>query len=444
MKVDCLAPSRSAGQVASYRRMFPDQEALPVEYEALAAAGQPGGVCAPAGMIGDSTGRSHDAAQAAGWPFFAQLIAHDITADRSAVGPHTETAALRNARAPRLDLEVLYGDGPVGNPYLYDREDPNLFLTAGDGWDVPRNSQGVALIGDPRDDVHLFVNQLHVTMLHAHNAIVAFLRDRGTPASNVFAQARQTLTWHYQWIVVHDFLPRLVGSRILGEVTAMGGRHYAPSAGEVYLPLEFADAAFRYGHAQIRQAYRLRADGPVLPLFPDLIGFRPVSAEHHLDLAQIFDLPGRPPAQRAKRIDCRLPDSLIQLPYQVTGDVTDDAYRSLAVRDLMRGMATGLPSGEAVAAALGVPALTVEHIGPGWESGTPLWLYVLKEAEYLGDGDRLGPVGGSIVAEVIIGLLRADDTSYLSESSGWQPTLPHEDEFALADLLLLAEAARRP
>ena len=86
--------------------------------------------------------------------------------------------------------------------------------------------------------------------------------------------------------------------------------------------------------------------------------------------------------------------------------------------------------------------MTVEHIGPGWESGTPLLLYVLKEAECLGDGDRLGPVGGSIVAEVIVGLLRADDTSYLSENSGWQPTLPHEGEFSLADLLVLAEAAR--
>jgi hypothetical protein len=443
MKADCLAPSRSTGQVANYGRMFPDQQALPVEYEALTAAGKPGGVCAPA-AAGDSADGSRDAAGAAGWPFFAQLIAHDITADRSALGPHAETAALRNARSPRLDLEVLYGDGPVGNPYLYDRDDPDLFLIEGDGWDVPRNSQGVALIGDPRDDVHLFVNQLHVTLLHAHNATVAFLRDRGTPVADVFAWARQTLTWHYQWIVVHDFLPRLVGSRIAGEVTATGGRHYAPSAGQVYLPLEFADAAFRYGHSQIREAYRLQADGTAVPLFPDLIGFRPVSADRRLDLAQVFDLPGRPPAQRAKRIDGRLPDSLIRLPQQVTGDVTDDAYRSLAVRDLLRGMATGLPSGESVAAALGVPALTGADLGPGWESGTPLWLYVLREAERLGAGDRLGPVGGTIVAEVIIGLLRADDMSYLSQDPGWQPTLPHEGEFSLADLLLLAEAARTP
>jgi Animal haem peroxidase len=422
--------------------MFPDLDALPVESEMLAAAGQAGGACAPAVVDGDSVKGSEDAAQAAGWPFLAQIIAHDITADRSAVGPHADTAELRNAHCPKLNLEPLYVDGPVGNPYLYEIEDPALFLIADDGWDVPRNSQGVALIGDPRNDVHLFVNQLHVMMLHAHNAIVTLLRDQGTEEADLFAQARQTLTWHYQWVVVHDFLPRLVGSQIVDDVLVAGPQHYAPSSEGVYLPLEFADAAYRYGHAQIRDAYRLRADGPVVPLFPDLIGFRELPADHHLDMAQIFDLPDRPPAQRAKRIDGRLPNSLIRLPHEVTGDVPDEAYISLAVRDLMRGMATGLPSGEDVAAALGTPALTIEQIGPGWESGTPLWFYVLKEAECLGDGERLGPVGGRIVAEVIVGLLCSDRGSYMSESPGWQPTLPHEDMFSMADLLLLAEAAR--
>jgi Animal haem peroxidase len=399
---------------AGYRRMFPDLEALPADVSMLAAAGQPGGACAPTAIAGDSANGPADAAQAAGWPFFGQLIAHDITADRSAVGPRADTAELCNARSPKLDLEFLYGDGPLGNPYLYERDDPALFLIADDGWDVPRNSQGVALIGDPRNDVHLFVNQLHVTMLHAHNRIVRLLRDQGIGDAEVFDQARRTLTWHYRWAAVHDFLPRLVGRHLVDDVLVADGRYYSPSSGEVYVPLEFADAAYRYGHAQIRSAYRLRPGGPAVPLFPDLIGFGPVPTSHHLDLAQIFDLPDRAPAQRAKRIDGRLPSSLIALPQQVTGDVPDEAYSSLAVRDLMRGVATGLPSGEAVAAALGVSALTTEQIGPGWEGGTPLWFYILKEAEYLADGERLGPVGGRIVAEVIIGLLRADPASYMS------------------------------
>lgn len=439
----CLAPSRISGR-GSYGRMFPDLESLSAKVSALEATGSRGGACAPAVARGDGVPTGADAAQAAGWPFFGQLVAHDITADRSPVGPQADPAALRNARSPKLSLEPLYGDGPVGNPYLYERADPALFLTADGGWDVPRNSQGVALIGDPRNDVHLFINQLHVVLLHAHNGIVARLRERGDGSAEVFDQARQDLIWHYQWIVIHDFLPRLVGAQVVADVLLAGGRHFAPPPGEAYLPLEFADAAYRYGHTQIRHAYQLRAGGTPLTLFPDLLGFGPVTADHHLDIAQIFDLPGRGPAQRAKKMDGTLPDSLIRLPVEVTGELTDEAYQSLAVRDLIRGQATGLPSGEAVAAALGAPALTRAQVGPGWDLGTPLWFYVLKEAQYPGRGEQLGPVGGRIVAEVIIGLVRADPGSYLSARPDWQPTLPHGDTFSLADLLLFAEANRRP
>ena len=418
--------------------MFPGLPPLSVEISMLEAAGGPGGVSARAPVV---TGQEDDSLQAAGWPFFGQIIAHDITADRSPVGPRADAAELRNARSPRLDLEFLYGDGPVGSPYLYDRDDPALFLIADSGWDVPRNGQGVALIGDPRNDLHLFVNQLHVALLHAHNGVVRRLHETGTAGADMFDQARRTLTWHYQWVVIQDFLPRLVGQNLVDYVLMGGGRHYAPCPGEAYLPLEFADAAYRYGHAQIRDTYHLRADGPELTLFPDLIGFGPLPGDHHLDLAQIFDLPERPPAQRAKKMDGSLPDSLIRLPVQVTGELTHQAHKSLAVRDLMRGQATALPSGEAVAAALQAPSLTAEQIGPGWEQGTPLWFYVLKEAQYLGGGEELGPVGGRIVAEVIIGLVRADPASYLSADPEWQPTLPHEDRFSLADVLSFAAAA---
>jgi hypothetical protein len=201
---------------------------------------------------------------------------------------------------------------------------------------------------------------------------------------------------------------------------------------EAFIPLEFADAAYRYGHGQIRHTYRLVEGGPAVPLFPDLVGFGPVPADRRLDLSQIFDVPGRPPAQRAKRLDGKLAASLIGLPRQVTGAVDTEAYKSLAVRDLLRGETTGLPSGEEVAALLGVPALEST-----WPHGTPLWYYILKEAEHLEGGNRLGPVGGRIVAEVLIGLLRADPASYLSEDPSFRPTLPATGSvFGITDLLL--------
>jgi len=438
----CLSLVRSVDRptgAARYGRMFPGLEPLGTDPHLLMRAGSTGGVCDAAPVLDELVPGGDDATEAAGWPFFGQLVAHDITADRSTIGGGTEPAALRNARAPKLNLEMLYSDGPVGTPFLFDLADPAKFLLGIETGDVPRNQQGVALIGDPRNDVHLFVVSLHVALLRAHNRIVDWLRANGVPANEVFDRARITLTWHYQWVVVHDFLPRLVGPDLVEQVLSEGGRWFAPEPGEGYIPLEFADAAYRYGHGQIRHTYRLTADGPAWPLYPDLVGFGPLPADRRLDLTQIFDVPGHAPAQRAKRLDGRLAGSLIGLPEQVTGAVDTEAYRSLAVRDLLRGETTQLPSGEAVAELMGVPALTAEQVGHPWPEGTPLWFYILKEAEHLGaGGDRLGPVGGRIVAEVLIGLLRADAASYLALEPDWQPTLPTAaPPFTMADLIAL-------
>ncbi|TQM36924.1 peroxidase family protein [Pseudonocardia cypriaca] len=436
----CLSLVRAVDRptgMARYGRMFPGLDPLGTDPQLLMRAGGNGGVCDAAAVLGGLGPGDDDAAEAAGWPFFGQLVAHDITADRSAIAGEVAPDALRNARAPKLNLEMLYSDGPIGSPYLFDLGDPATFLLGPDGADVPRNQQGVALIGDPRNDVHLFALTLHVALLHAHNRIVELLREAGVPDAEVFDRARITLTWHYQWIVVHDFLPRLVGRSLVERVLAEGCRWFTPPASSAYIPLEFADAAFRYGHGQIRHTYRLLDGGPAVPLFPDLVGFGPQPAGRRLDLAQVFDLPGRPPAQRAKRLDGRLATSLIGLPEQVTGS-TDVAYRSLAVRDLLRGETTELPSGEAVAGLMEVPPLTADELEQSWPNGTPLWFYILKEAEHRCGGDRLGPVGGRIVAEVLIGLLRADPTSYLSLEPGWEPTLPAAGpDFGLADLLTL-------
>jgi hypothetical protein len=414
--------------------MFPGLEPLGTDPQVLMRAGSDGGICDAAAQLDPGTG-GDDAEQAAGWPFFGQLLAHDTTADRSPITGGVEVDALRNARSPRLNLEMLYADGPVGSPYLFDLRDPAKFLL--NGYDVPRNPQGVALIGDPRNDVHLFSLSLHVALLQAHNRIVDRLRASGIPEVEVFERARITLTWHYQWVVVHDFLPRLVGRPLVDEVLTDGGKWFRPEPLQAFIPLEFADAAYRYGHGQIRHTYRLVEGGPEVPLFPDLVGFGP--PRQRLDLTQVFDVPGHPPAQRAKRLDGRLAASLIGLPEQVTGAVDEAAYKSLAVRDLLRGDTTRLPSGEEVAKLLDVPPLPTSITGATWPGGTPLWFYVLKESEYLGDGDRLGPVGGRIVAEVLIGLLRADPAGYLCLEPDWQPTLPAAGAtFGLTDLLMPA------
>ncbi len=314
----CLAPSRTADAPAGgarYGHMFPDLPSLICDIPALHAAGEPGGVCDAAAAQEVPDGGGDDAAGAAGWPFFGQVIAHDITADRSPIGPHADLAALRNARSPKLNLEIVYGQGPVGAPYLYDLHDPPKLLTGAQGLDLPRNSQGIALIGDPRNDVHIFAAHLQLALLHSHNGLVDRLRADGEPEAELFDAARRTLTRHYQWIIVHDFLPRLVGTQLVGDVIAHGGRFFSPPPGEAYVPLEFADAAYRYGHSQIRHTYQLQPGGPALPLFPDLAGLGPITPEHRVDLGQLFDLPGHAPAQRAKRMDpAKSPETSMSTP----------------------------------------------------------------------------------------------------------------------------------
>jgi hypothetical protein len=178
-------------------------------------------------------------------------------------------------------------------------------------------------------------------------------------------------------------------------------------------------------------------------MFPDLLGFGPVPASRSIHWTLFFDIAGHAPAQRAKLIDGRLARALIDLPVAVTGESDEQAYHSLAGRDLERGHTYGLPSGEAVAAAMGETPLSKDEVGladSSWEAQTPLWFYVLRESEVRADGERLGSVGGRIVTEVLLGIIDGDPESYRAVEPGWQPNLPARAErFALTDVLVPVE-----
>ena len=438
----CMAPGRNIDAPLSghrYTRMFPDLPHLSIGPEVLHALGRAGGAC----DTRYST-RAESETVAAGWPVFGQFIAHDITADRSPVTHHDDEAFLRNARSARLDLECVYGDGPVGNPFLFSRKDPAKMLLGlndrGDGEDLPRNQEGIALVGDPRQDVHLLISQMHVAMLKAHNRLVDRLREDGVSEADLVAEARRALTWHYQWAMLFDFLPATIGEERTRKLLKDGPRFFQPT-GTIAIPFEFADAAYRFGHSQMRQAYRVQRGGDDLTLFPDLIGFRPVGSDRVIDWSLLFDVPGEPRAARSRPIDGCLAEPLLKLPVDITGELDDQDFQSLAVRDLQRGVATGLPSGEAVARLVGEEPLLRDDVGLsefGWSGETPLWYYLLKEAEVREGGERLGPVGSLIVGEVLLAILDGDPESFRSVDRSWRPTLPSRDpdRFGLADLLV--------
>ena len=445
----CLGPGRASAlghgaeaastSTGAYRRMFPELPPLPSDEAFLQKLGTS---CGTEASRFSANGKD-DASGAAGWTFLGQFIAHDVTADRSALVDRADIEALKNVRRQKLKLEFLYGSGPAGEPYLYDVNDSAKLMIglndAGQAEDLQRNAQGIAIIVDPRNDSHLLMAQMQVLFSKFHNRIVDWLREEGTAEHTIFAEARRLVVWHYQWIILREFLPEVIGDGLTDALLAGGSRYYRPAA-DPFIPLEFADAAYRYGHGQLRESYRVKPGGPPVPLFPDLVGFRPVPASRVVDWAGFFDLPGRPAAQRAKKMDGQLCSPIMHLPLALTGDVEVEAFHSLAARDLQRGRAVGLPSGEAIARHIGATPLTRDQTAlasMGWNQETPLWYYILKESEIQRNGDRLGEVGGRIVGEVVVGLLDHDSSSFRVARPDWRPELPSRvgGTFTMADLL---------
>jgi Animal haem peroxidase len=444
-----LKDALSTAEGGKYGRMFPDLPSPQTDEALLLTLGRSGSVMDAASRPDETDSSTDNPRIPAGWTFFGQFIAHDITADRSLLLHHARLNELRNFRTPRLDLESLYAAGPTGSPYLYDLDDAVKFLLGindqGEMEDLPRNRQGRALLGDPRDDVHLIISQLHLAFLKFHNAVVDYLRAQGIPSSTVFSQAQRLVRWHYQWIVVHEFLPLIVGEDLMRELLSTGLKFYT-YPDQPYIPVEFADAAYRYGHSQVRSIYTLNDGGAKGQVFPDCAGTCPVPHNRAVDWAYFFSVDSKRPPQASKRIDTVLAHSLIDLPDSVVGNTEISEQHSLAYRDLVRGEALDLPSGEAIAGVMGVEPLSQDEVGlraMGWQSETPLWYYILKEAEVRQGGKRLGEVGGRIVAEVLLGLIDGDPTSYRDVEAEWRPELPSSqaDRFTMTDLLRYAGEA---
>jgi len=393
-----------------------------------------------------------------GYTYLGQFVDHDITFDSaSSLDRRNDPDALRSFRTPRLDLDSLYGSGPDDSPFLYDQEDRFKLLVgrnsdeAREPEDLPRNQQGRALIGDPRNDVHVIIAQLHLAFLRFHNAVVDHLRTRFYPEDGLLDEAQRLTRWHYQWVVINDYVRRLVGSEVLDQVLvadpANGGRkanlEFFTWKGTPFVPVEFSAAAYRFGHSQVRSRYRLNPTGELLHiLLPDpeanplehLGGFRPLPRGWRIQWDLFLSIAGSTP-QLSRRIDTNLTGPFAHLPVTV-----DRERRPLALLNLMRGRALGLPSGQAVAAAMGtqIPDEQLHLTGE-----TPLWYYLLREAEVQTEGRRLGPTSARIVAEVLIGFLHGDPTSFLRQAPAWVPELPSEEpgRFTMADVLRFAGVA---
>ncbi len=436
---------RSPGR---FGRMFPELSSLtqfsPGPIALGASTGPMDGGNPPASDTSQNNPRIR-----AGYTFLGQFIDHDITLDvTSSLEQENDPDAVENFRTPALELDSLYGMGPSVQPYLYDQSRQFTFLLSPDGTDLPRNSQGRALIGDPRNDENIIVSQLHQLFLKFHNKVFTDFTDRSTSPETRFREAQRLVRWHYQWIVVHEFLPRVLGSvstaRIFRDAPFKFGER-------PFMPVEFSAAAYRFGHSQVRPGYGL-GPGRGAALFPtpdaagevpppgtsDLRGFRPVPPPLAVDWSAFFGIG----AQASKFIDTKISTVLLQLPTGVVSAETPVHLRSLAVRNLQRGLALQLPSGQRVAELLGITPLAAEDLWANVPNGTgeaPLWFYILREAEVHAGGQRLAGVGAEIVGRVFQALLASDTKSFLSLSPAWTPTLPRASDrtFTMTDLVNL-------
>jgi Animal haem peroxidase len=404
----------------------------------------------------------------AGFTFVGQFIDHDMTFDpTSSLARQQDPESIRNFRIPALDLDSVYGAGPGGSPHLYDsaidggrttfllEEIPGSAAVSVDGntrFDLPRNSQKTALLGDPRNDENLIVSQFHRALLGFHNKVVADIRlDLGPGYSDgeIFREAQRVVRWHYQWLVIHEFLVKTVGGELVEDVLSNGPKHFK-WRNDPFIPVEFSVAAYRFGHSQVRPSYRgnfgTSASDPAQQFFAfvfdsgavdpddpaDLRGGRR-APRRFIDWQTFFDF-GDGRARRNKKIDTTLSTALFDLLGQAPGEPV-----SLATRNLLRSLTMKVPSGQRVAKAMKLPVLAradLDDLEPlHLQDRTPLWFYILREAQVTADGERLGPVGGRIVAEVIIGLIKGDRQSFLRQDQHWTPTYGANDLFSTVDLL---------
>jgi hypothetical protein len=438
----------------------------------------------------------------AAYTYLGQFTDHDLTFDPTS---HLQEAltdqqlnALADFRTPRFDLDNLYGRGPDDQPYMYEMCEPGkIHMLLGEAMpgnpfdlnarDLPRGPNGRALIGDPRNDENRIVAQLHAIFLRFHNKVADHLAKAHPGRTICFEEVRNQVRWHYQWMLITDFLPQVINDDTYRCV--FGDPYYpTPTLPELrdglrLMPVEFSAAAFRFGHSMIRPEYRLNEETPRRPLFlpgdgdaahggdtVDLRGFRPIPSDWAIDWRFFIDLDPRdhdqekPKAQQAYRIDTSLVNPLGDLPPQIVSGPP----KSLALRNLRRGRTFSLPTGQQVARALDeepipdhkllIKKVTAEDrdklkpladIAEGFAGHAPLWAYILSEAQvsYWDKVERgaspdstamkLGPVGGRIVADVFAALLRGDPTSYLNQGATFTPIpcFAPNGKFGLAELI---------
>ncbi|MFE3198020.1 peroxidase family protein [Embleya sp. NPDC059237] len=503
-------PGGPVVETGVYRRLFPTLAPYTPTNDAIEELGAPGGPmdvnrpdpktkkCAQPGeriadtLLAKPTDPSKtspaDAGIPAGYTYVGQFLDHNITFQADADFDRNDPATTTNYRDARVDLSHVYGLGPKTQSFaFYDNVDTGKFWIDPDReYDVPRNPQDVPLVADPRDDNTIITIQLHLAFMKFHNAVVDMLKG-SVPDVSLFTEAKRQVVWHYQWMILNDWLPRILAKDVYEKLKKAAEDREAtfplfnPAFGKpVDLPVEFTAAAYRL-HSLPVEEYTLN-DVTAGHLFDLRRPFSRLRPSRVIDWRRYFVVPGAKDqtghaveTQYAKRFDRRIIHGFLQMPPPIdsplnwlesssdrkplpkTTPYQDQDYAplcSIAIRNLMRANSfdgpkgKGLPSGEDVARAvfnayaISRDPYTVKDFKLTKADGftndfasVPLWYYILGEGALdevkAGHPDvgslKLGAVGSAIVGEVIFAMVKADPGSYIannfSAAPKWQPTL---------------------
>lgn len=429
--------------------------------------------------LGETMGRAREPGSTdlpSGYVYLGQLIAHDVSRlAHVPCGPGMQQVPAPQHTAA-LDLNGVYGSG-MDDPRI--ALDPNTSkMLLGDamdgvdriaGLDLPRNADHTPRIADERNDENLLVAQLHLQFLKLHNFFVDAI-DADMPGlgrSELFQQARQELILHYQHVVLYDFLDSVLDSRVWEHCIA-NGAHTDPlwnpaNTQQQTVPIEFAAAAFRFGHSMVRCDYALNESLSVN--FETLFnmtgrgrfgGASGLPKSHVVDWRLFFR-----DARSAPRHSLRtLPLNLAQcidpvVRVQLPPNSSQGQREFLSAKNLFTGNRSQLPDAQTLVRhiqavhpqltnMLGIRCLQVHELNPqigitdaagdirmtrlldevggshNLHTSTPLWYYLLAEAKAVHGGHRLGPLSSLIIADVILGLIRRSSPSLLDPDSTFE------------------------
>jgi hypothetical protein len=392
-----------------------------------------------------------------GYTYFGQFVGHDLTHDTTPLeGPYAAPEQTPNYRTPSFDLDHIYGGGPEKSPFLYEGErgEESFKIGATTPTGIRRDlpvEHGMVLIGDLRDTRNLdnlILRQLHVVFLKLHNEAIRQLGSdppiltgiENLGPGTLFERAQRLVRWHYQWIIRHDFLPRILHTDVWNYQERRTLKQIEPKT-SYSVPIEFSLAAYRFGHSMVRNAYRLNCRqkrvviGELMALGQKA---SPIPDDYLIEWGTFFDgLPTSGPQASSSFIDTSVSVAMHGLSpstIRLSNALEPPDPSNLPMRTLLRGARAGLPSGQEVADSLFAQGKiksgdrltgsqltrdTCDRTGSimrktGLEQNTPLFYYLLKEAEINAAGLTLGPIGSHIVSEVIQGALEADPDGYMA------------------------------